>query len=218
MFIEDCTFDGLYHPIEGFYATRAIIRYNEINNDSGKTGLSALSNGHGPGFTSGCNYGDPTNRVGAYRSEVYNNTWEAGNGYYIRGGFHMITDNTFNSQEIASLPEPQIYSGRDDCNPTDGCTMATTGYTTTEDCYQGIYAWIWDNDKDEVNYQTSYPCDLEGTNPATDRYFTRAPTTGDPYFTGDSYTKYEYPHPLQGESVVTEDPSHLGITGNVTIK
>jgi len=196
VFIENCTFDGIYHPTEGFYSARTVVRYNNYINDIGATQTSSnSSNAHGPGFVSGCSYGDPAGtdgepKTGAYRAEVYNNDWDFGS-WQMRSGFYAITDNDLPAEtNISSNPEPGVYSGRTNCTVAGGCPIVQTGYGTSNDCYQGIVAWVWDNDSDVIDLGTAYECDI------STRYFSAAPQAGDLHYS--AFSKYRCPHTLTG--------------------
>lgn len=215
VFVEDSEFNGTYHPVAGHGSAQYTIRYNTFSNFS-----SALE-GHGPSYQFGCigscsDAGTDAHCFqGVYRVEVYNNTFNAASySTYSRSGHWVITDNTFINQtsNVHSIElETQSVGGI--CNSANGCPRITTGWAGTgscqkagQGCWDSIHAvYIWNNTYincafgcSELSPENCLNISDKGTGCVRQNYeyFLRAPQVGDPEVT--SYSKYTYPHPLQG--------------------
>ena len=208
LFVEDSIFKGNYHPIASFMAARLTARHNIFN------GNTAGLEGHGTPQDIGCGYGAPSQYNGSYRYEIYDNQWINRGGVDAmlpRSGFWIITGNTMDSasgyiNEIA-VDEGSVTKGggggaRTQCQNTSyGCPWTATGYTTSDSCYQTPRIYFWNN-----NYTASpWLTDTRGwcTRVGTE-ILQRAPQVGDPYIT--SWSRYTYPHPLQGAGTPDTTP------------
>jgi len=136
--------------------------------------------------------------------EIYNNTYSEGDLYlaqgvmmYLRGGQHLVHDNTFNT--------------------TNDFPISLTVYYSTDLIAHRIKnTFVWNNvwNAHGVNQgaatQVQVASDTNGTLTLNTDYFLRAPQAGDIYY---PYTPYTYPHPLRGTSTTLMPPT--GLTASV---
>ena len=216
VFIEDCEFNGTYHPIAGHGSAQYTVRHNTFSN------YSAGLEGHGPSYQFGCIRPCPSAGndahcfQGVYRVEVYNNTFYYG-GYatYPRSGHWIITDNTYIDNQAYDGPirvEMENSSIGTNCNVSNNCPRAY-GWAGVGSCNppgspgcwqppQAIYVWnnTFINPKNPncstENNENCVQIVDKGTGCLRKNIevFYRAPQAGDPEIR--SYTKFPYPHPL----------------------
>ena len=195
MFFEDNTFtwtrtvSGGQGPLYGQYGGKAVFRHNSFTN------WSYYADSHGD---------LPSGGYGTIMYEIYNNTFSEGDLYlaqgvmmYLRGGQHLVHDNTFNTTN-------------------DFPVSLTVYYSTDLIAHRIKNTFVWNNvwNANGVNQgaatQVQVASDTNGTLTLNTNYFLRAPQAGDIYY---PYTPYTYPHPLRGTSTTLMPPT--GLTASV---
>jgi hypothetical protein len=195
MFFEDNTYtwnrtvSGGQGPLYGSYGGKAVLRHNTFTN------WSYYADAHGD---------QPAGETGTILYEIYNNTFSEGDLYlaqgvmmYLRGGQHLVHDNTFNTT-------------------SDFPVSLTVYYSTDLIAHRIKNTFVWNNvwNANGVNQgaatQVQVASDTNGALTLNTNYFLRAPQAGDIYY---PYTPYTYPHPLRGTSTTLMPPT--GLTASV---
>lgn len=232
VFIEDCTFNKTYHPIAGFGPSRLTIRHNHFG-----IRTSAVEH-HGPSFSTTRCCEDQANacdgwgigsisgacEAGGVRAEVYDNTFDDSSyAVYIRTGYWIVTDNIIEYDgyyPVATTTEN--LSKGSGCTIENGCPQADHVFQQTQPCRtdtgcyytpRAIYVWGNTYGRAACNNGNDADC-VQGKDAAcglrvNQEMFFRAPQATDPIVT--SYTKFQYPHPLQS----CQPPSDCSSKGGI---
>ena len=179
IFVEDCTFDGNRHSVDGGWGAKYVCR----NNTFGGTPVgiySAHINSHGRvPFDSG-------NR-GTRAVEVYNNAIVI--DHYEDG----ITSQSGDALIWSNVLTGAISGGHGIMIENAGCTHDAEDYPASD---QARNTYIWGNTENGTDSDSDvYPAADPGVGNFCTEWLVK---NRDFYLSAYSYTPYTYPHPLRG--------------------
>jgi len=179
VFIEDCTFDGNRHSVDGGWGARYVCRNNTFGGTPADI-YSAHINSHGRvPFDSG-------NR-GTRAVEVYNNAIVI--DHYEDG----ITSQSGDGLIWSNVLTGAISSGHGIMIENAGCTHDAGDYPASD---QSRNTYIWGNTENGTDSDSDvYPAADPGVGNFCTEWLVK---NRDFYLSAYSYTPYTYPHPLRG--------------------